>query len=101
MTKVWYVYMVELANRAYYTGITNNVHNRMKTHSSGKGSKYVRAHLPLRLVYLEEVGGRAAAARREREIKKLGRVQKLILPSQKHNLAWNEEWKYLSNLKEE
>ena len=50
--------MIELSNRAYYTGITNDVHNRMKIHSAGKGSKYVRAHLPLRLIYLEEVGGR-------------------------------------------
>ena len=100
MIKKWYTYMIELANSAYYTGITNDVHNRMKMHSAGKGSKYVRSHLPLRLVYLEEVGGRKAAARREREIKKLGRHQKLILPSQPQNLAWQKEWEYLSKLKE-
>ena len=98
MIKVWYVYMIELSNRAYYTGITNDVHNRMKIHSAGKGSKYVRAHLPLRLIYLEEVGGRGVAMKREREIKKLGRIQKLIITSDEHNLVWKKEWKYLSKL---
>lgn len=71
--------MLELKNGAFYTGITNDVSARIKKHKEGKGSKYVRAHLPLCLVYVEEIGSRTDAARREREIKKLGHKKKLAL----------------------
>lgn len=87
MTKIWYVYMLHLSNLAYYTGITNDVEARMKTHNSGKGSKYVRAHLPFRLVYLEKVGSRSEATKREIAIKRLGRIQKIELIVNSNNLS--------------
>jgi len=93
MTKVWYVYMIELSNGAYYTGITNDVHNRMKLHKEGRGSKYVRSFLPFRLVYLEEAGGRSEATKREIEIKRWRKIKKLGQMASPNNLAWNKEWR--------
>ena len=78
-TKTWRVYILELRNGAFYTGITNDLEARIKKHKEGTGSKYVRAHLPLCLVYVEEAGNRSEATRREREIKKFKRVKKLDL----------------------
>lgn len=77
--KQWVVYVLELGNGAFYTGITNDLPARIKKHKEGKGSKYVRAHLPLRLVYVENVNNRLDASHREREIKKLGHAEKYVL----------------------
>jgi len=65
----WIVYMVRLSNGSLYTGITNNLERRLKTHADGKGSKYVRSHLPFELVYKEIVADQSAALIREAEIK--------------------------------
>jgi putative endonuclease len=61
--------MVRLSNGSLYTGITNNLEKRLKTHADGKGSKYVRSHLPFELVYKEVVADQSAALIREDEIK--------------------------------
>lgn len=76
--KQWCVYMLHLANNAYYTGITNNIENRLKAHREGKGSKYVRSHLPLRLEYLEIVKDRSEASKIEYKIKNLGKAAKKV-----------------------
>lgn len=80
----WFVYMLLLKNNTLYTGITNDVLRRMKTHLKGKGSKYVKAHTPFTLVYAETAKNRSAASKREYAIKQLSREQKnklLELPS--------------------
>jgi len=43
----WCVYMLELADGSYYTGIAKNLELRLSVHRSGEGSKYVRSRLPL------------------------------------------------------
>jgi putative endonuclease len=68
---MWFVYIIQLSNQAYYTGITNDLDRRLKQHSEGKGSKYVRAHLPLNLVYKESCDTKSIALRREAAIKRL------------------------------
>lgn len=72
----WLIYILKLNNKAYYTGITNNIENRLRTHARGKGSKYVRSHLPFVLVYKEEVESKSAALKREAQIKRFTRKQK-------------------------
>lgn len=49
----------------------------MRTHSEGKGSKYVRAHLPFSVIYTEKVGSKSEALKREYEIKHWSREKKL------------------------
>ena len=77
----WYVYILYLANDTYYTGITNDLAKRLKKHEAGTGSKYVRAHLPLKLHYTELKRNRSAALKREYEIKQLTKQQKEQLRS--------------------
>lgn len=76
---MWIVYILELNNKSLYTGITNDLVARLKKHETGKGSKYVRSHLPFRLVYSEEATDRSQASKRENQIKKLSRAKKLDL----------------------
>ena len=75
--KKWCVYMLECSDSTIYTGITNNLENRIKVHNSGKGSKYVKTRLPVRLLWSIESENRSEASKLEIKIKKLSRVQKL------------------------
>jgi putative endonuclease len=75
--KKWCVYMVECSDSTIYTGITNNLESRIKVHNSGKGSKYVKTRLPVRLLWNIESENRSEASKLEIKIKKLTRNQKL------------------------
>ncbi len=75
----WVVYILECCDGSLYTGITNNLDNRIKTHNSGKGAKFTRARRPVVLRYFENVESKSAALKREIAIKKLSRTQKLEL----------------------
>ncbi|MBR2296406.1 MAG: GIY-YIG nuclease family protein [Clostridia bacterium] len=74
-----YAYIVECSDGTLYTGYTNNLEKRMKVHNSGKGAKYTRSRLPVRLVYFEEYETKELAQSREWQIKQMTRQQKLQL----------------------
>lgn len=73
---MYYIYILRCRNNSLYTGITVDLYIRMAQHRSGNGSKYVRAHLPFELVYIERLKTKSLALRREIEIKKLPRLAK-------------------------
>ncbi len=77
--KSWQVYILRCGDDTLYTGITNDLENRLKTHNEKRGARYTRARLPVTLAYLEEVPSRSLASRREAAIKKLTRSKKLKL----------------------
>jgi putative endonuclease len=53
--------------------------NRVIAHNSGKGAKYTKARLPVKLVYKESYKTKGDSLKREFEIKKLKRTEKLNL----------------------
>ena len=71
-----YVYIVRCADGTLYTGWTNNLDERIRTHNEGLGAKYTRSRLPVDLVYQETFDDKIFALKREFEIKKLTRAQK-------------------------
>lgn len=75
----FYVYMLRCADGTLYTGYTDDPERRARVHNAGKGAKYTRSRLPVELVYRETLEDKSAALRREREIKRLTREQKLAL----------------------
>jgi putative endonuclease len=75
----WCVYILECADGSLYTGITNNIKRRLEQHGKGAGAKYTRGRLPVTLLYSEKYIDRASAARREAQIKKLSRLEKIGL----------------------
>lgn len=79
----WFVYMLRCGDGSLYTGYTDDVARRLAVHQSGKGGKYTRSHLPVELVYQEELPDKSAALRREIAIKRLSRQEKLALLNQK------------------
>ena len=75
----WKVYIVKCSDKTFYTGITNNIKLRLDAHNAGNGAKYTKNRLPVILVYLESVEDKSNALKREMEIKKLNRSQKINL----------------------
>lgn len=74
---MYYLYILKCSDNTLYTGITNDLEKRFETHKSGKGSKYVRARLPFKHIYTEELPDRSSATKREIEIKKWSRGEKI------------------------
>ena len=82
-----YVYILRCADESLYTGWTNDLEKRVKTHSAGKGAKYTKTRLPVELVYYEEYEEKGETPSRERSIKKLKKSakEKLILKRDSDN----------------
>ncbi|NBU69061.1 MAG: GIY-YIG nuclease family protein [Verrucomicrobia bacterium] len=45
-----WVYVLECGDGSFYTGWTNDLPRRVRTHQAGKGGKYTRSRLPVRLI---------------------------------------------------
>ena len=76
-----YTYIVECGDGSLYTGWTNNLEKRIQAHNAGKGAKYTKSRLPVKLVYSETFATKEEAMRREYQIKQLTRNKKLELLS--------------------
>lgn len=76
---MFYIYIVECKDKTLYTGYTNDLDKRIKTHNQKKGAKYTRGRTPVTLKYYEEFDNKADAMKRESQIKKLKRVKKQLL----------------------
>lgn len=84
--KKFYVYILRCADNTLYTGYTDDVATRLKTHNgetAQAGAKYTRGRRPVTLVYSEACDSKSAAMSREARIKKLSRQQKETLITQK------------------
>lgn len=79
MKGLFYVYMLRCADGSLYTGQTNNLEERLRQHSEGIGAKYVRSRRPFHLAYVEEVGSRSEALKREMALRKLTKAEKEFL----------------------
>ena len=79
----WYVYILRCSDGSFYTGITNNVEERVREHNGGSGAAYTRERTPVSLVYKERHDNQALAQQREEQIKRWGRQKKenLVLGS--------------------
>ena len=73
------VYILECANKALYTGITNNLERRLEQHRSGKGGRYTSYNPGKRIRYQEKCETRSEATKREIQIKRWSRTKKLAL----------------------
>ncbi len=77
--KNWFVYIIHCTDDSLYTGITTDIEKRYKQHATQKGAKYFRGRKPRQLVYIEGEHDRSSATKREIEIKKLTKKEKLKL----------------------
>ena len=68
-----YTYIVKCSDGSLYT------EKRIKDHNAGRGAKYTKARPPVVLVYKEEFPTKQEAMKREWEIKRLSRKEKLSM----------------------
>ena len=80
MATEWHVYMLRCGpNGHLYVGRTTDVDRRFAEHRTGKGAAYTRAHPPTAIAWTEGGHDAGSSARREAELKALGRRGKLAL----------------------
>lgn len=84
-----YMYVVECCDGSYYTGYTTNIKKRVTVHNSGKGAKYTRARLPVKLIYAEGFSSKEEAMSAEALLKRKKRAQKesYLKENQDKNIA--------------
>ena len=82
MKQVYYLYIIECADKTLYTGITVDIDRRIQEHNSSKlGAKYTKARRPVKLVYSKKFHNRSSATKEETRIKSLTREKKIKLIS--------------------
>ena len=78
--KIYYVYILECADKTYYTGFTSNLTGRLFEHNSGKNlDSYTFSRRPLHLVYYCEFTNVELAIETEKQIKKWSKAKKEAL----------------------
>lgn len=77
--KQWVLYILRCNDGTFYTGITDNLSNRLKAHGTARGAKYTRGRGPFELMYVCQCADHSDALRREYQIKRLPRAQKMAL----------------------
>ena len=74
-----FTYLLRCADGSLYCGWTNDLTKRLQAHNAGTGAKYTRPRRPVELAYYETFATQSEAMRREAEIKRLSRAEKLAL----------------------
>jgi putative endonuclease len=77
----WTVYILRTASGRLYTGITTDLARRVAEHRGERrnGAKSLKGDPPQSVAWSEPAADRAAATRREAQIKRLSRAAKLAL----------------------
>lgn len=86
-----YTYIVSCKDNTLYTGAAVDLTARIETHNQGKGAKYTRGRLPVKLVFAIELPDYSLACKYESWIKKLTRKQKFLLINAYANQKSNYE----------
>lgn len=62
---MYFAYIMRCADGTLYTGYTDDIARREAVHNSGRGAKYTRSRLPVKMVYHESFATRSEAMKRE------------------------------------
>lgn len=81
----FFVYIIRTSANTLYTGYTNDLEKRLKTHKSktNRAAKYLRSFTSLEMVYFEEFKTKSEALKREYELKTWTKAKKEKLISSK------------------
>jgi putative endonuclease len=76
----YFTYILECSDGTLYTGWTTDIEKRVLAHNTLKtGAKYTSMRRPVKLVYSESFESRSFAMKRECEVKRMSRKEKLGL----------------------
>ena len=83
----WQVYIIQTKTGKLYTGITTDINRRLSEHKNHKGAKYFRLENPQEVVLIEGYKNRSEATKREIEIKRYKKNEKLKLIKSKNLIS--------------
>jgi putative endonuclease len=75
----WFVYIVECSDKTLYTGVTDDLENRVRKHNAKMGARYTKTRTPVVLRYTEEFRTKGEAISRERQLKGWPHAKKMAL----------------------
>jgi putative endonuclease len=79
---MFFAYILECKDKTLYIGSTNNLEKRLHEHNNSKnGAHYTKIRRPVVLKYSETLETFSEARKRESQLKRLSRVEKLKLIS--------------------
>jgi putative endonuclease len=85
---MYFVYILTCADSSLYIGSTNDIEKRLHQHNHAKsGAHYTKIRRPVSLCYSEELPSYAEARKREAELKRLTRAEKLKFLEQHSKLT--------------
>ena len=73
----YFTYILQCSDKTLYCGYTTDLEKRLATHNRGKGAKYTRGRLPVKLLYQEVFASKQEAMSAEALFKKRSRQSKL------------------------
>jgi len=77
---MWYLYILECADKSFYTGITKDLNRRLEEHNStDAGARYTRGRRPVKMIYEAIFADRSSACVEEARIKKMSKFEKKCL----------------------
>lgn len=76
MPMTHYVYLARCSDDSLYCGTCIDLKEREAKHNEGKGAKYTRSRLPIRIIYHETCASLSDARKREIEVKKMSKQHK-------------------------
>lgn len=76
---MYYVYIIECVDGSLYTGITTDVTRRFSEHKNKLGGHYTASHPVKKVIHTEKARTRSKALKREAQIKRLRKAEKLAL----------------------
>jgi putative endonuclease len=88
-SKCYYVYIMSNPSQTLYTGVTNDLEQRVNEHKSGAVSGFTRRYKIEQLVYFQETNDICAAIAAEKQIKGLLRPKKIAL-IEEENPTWRD-----------
>jgi putative endonuclease len=77
---MFWAYMLQCNDGTYYVGSTSDLERRLQQHNNSKaGAHYTKIRRPVALVYSESFDSYSQVRKREGELKRLTRPQKMEL----------------------
>ena len=73
----YWLYLLECEGGSYYAGVALDVEERFFLHGLGRGARYTRANMPLRVLAAARYASKGEALRAEYRLKQLPRGAKL------------------------
>jgi len=96
----WHLYVIRTVDHTLYAGVTTDVARRFREHLSQgrKTARYLRAHKPKELVFVQEIGDQSMALKVEYWFKRLPRARKeRVIQAGRLDLVAGAGWAWSSD----